>query len=83
MTIKEATVGTRVRALMDFSGVPTGTQGVVDEDYGTGVMIAWDLPDGRLPQGYAKHDGQPMIKTGILRDGFDKETELQYLERVE
>ncbi len=79
MTLDEAKIGTRVRALVDFSGVPRGTEGVLDEDYGTGVMVAWDLPDHSLPEGYAAYDGRPAIASGILRDGFDKERELNYL----
>lgn len=39
MTADEATVGTRVRTLVDFCKVPKGSEGVIDEDYGTGVMI--------------------------------------------
>lgn len=74
-------VGTRVRNLRDFSGVPKGTLGIVDEDYGTGIMIAWDLPDQPLPLDY-KYEGKPASSTGILRDGFDKETELHTLEEV-
>lgn len=80
MTRNEAVVGTRVRSLCDFSGVPKGTEGVIDEDYGTGVMVAWDLPDQRLPAGYRIHDGRPAIATRILRDGFDKERELGMLQ---
>ena len=52
MTEHEATLGTRVRTLVAFSGVPEGTEGVVDEDYVTGVTVAWDLPDQPLPVGY-------------------------------
>lgn len=80
-------VGNRVRALRDFSGVPCGTEGVVDEDYGTGLMIAWDLPDRPLPEGWfwdandhTKWAGAP---GSPLRDGFDKERELKFLEIVE
>jgi hypothetical protein len=78
----EAVVGTRVRSLANFSGVPLGTEGVVDEDYGTGVTIAWNLPDQPLPEGYRAWDGRSAIASGILRDGFDKETELHFLEVV-
>jgi hypothetical protein len=63
MTPEQATVGTRVRALVKFFRVPAGSEGVIDEDYGTGVMVAWDLPHK-------------------IRDGFDKETELHFLEKV-
>ena len=55
-------------------------EGLIDEDYGTGFMVAWDLPGHPLPPGYSKYDGKPAIQTGILRDGFDKRTELEFLE---
>ncbi len=81
MEITEAQVGTRIRSLVEFSGVPKGTEGVIDEDYDVGVMVAWDLPGcSALPPGYYKYDGKPAIVTGILRDGFDKASELQSLE---
>lgn len=78
----EAKVGTRIRTLRAFVSVPEGTEGVIDEDYETGVMVAWDLKDQPLPDGYHRHDGRSAIQTGFLRDGFDKQTELQFLERV-
>jgi hypothetical protein len=81
MNKEQAKVGTRVRSLMEFSGVPKGTEGVVDEDYGTGVMVAWDLPDWPLPAGYLEYDGRPAVASGILRDGFTWD-ELIYLEEV-
>jgi hypothetical protein len=74
-------VGARVRSLRDFVGVPKGTEGVIDEDYGDGMMVAWDLPDKPLPPGYQKHDGRPAVATRILRDGFGNE-ELGWLEVV-
>ena len=83
MTREEAQIGLRVRSLVEFSGVPKGSQGVIDEFYDGGLMVAWDLrpPLGKpLPPGYRQHDGQPTIRTGILRDGFDIERELQFLE---
>jgi hypothetical protein len=83
MTRDEAKVGTRVRTLVEFSDVPKGTAGVIDEDYGRGVMVAWDLPGRSLPRGYQAHEGRPAVATGILRDGFDKERELHFLERAE
>lgn len=91
MTIDEATVGTRVRSLQAFADVPRGTEAVIDEDYGTGVMIAWDLPDRPLPKhGYFEHDGlwcwsgypQGAGLYRLLRDGFDKKRELGFLEVV-
>jgi len=76
------TVGVRVRSLVPFSGVPKGTEGVIDEDYGTGLMVAWDLLGSPLPQGYRVYDGRPAVASGILRDGFDKARELHFLEEV-
>ena len=82
MDISEAVVGTRIRALREFVSVPLGTNGIIDEDYGTGIMIAWDLPDSPLPPGYFRYDGKPAIATGIVLDGFDKASELRFLEVV-
>lgn len=82
MKAEEARIGTRVRTLVGFSGVPRHCEGVIDEDYGSGVMVAWDQPDTPLPPGYREYDGRPAIVSGILRDGFDKERELGCLEIV-
>lgn len=82
MTEAEAQIGVRVRTLTAFSGVPQGTEGIIDEDYGSGMMVAWDLPDSPLPPNYKRHEGRPAIVTGLLRDGFDKERELHFLEIV-
>lgn len=82
MYSEQVRIGQRVRSLRPFSGIPIGTEGVIDEDYGTGVMVAWDLPTRPLPQGYRAHAGESTIRTGILRDGFDKTSELQFLEIV-
>jgi hypothetical protein len=82
MNPSEALVGTRVICTVPFCDVPMGTEGVIDEDYGTGVMIAWDLKNQPLPSGYVAYDGRPAIQTRILRDGFDKEKELKWLETV-
>lgn len=66
-------VGTRVRTRVPFSGVPEGSEGVVDGHYGTGVMVAWDLPTRPLPPGYREYDGRPAAAPGApLRDGFDR-----------
>lgn len=78
----EVRIGLRVKSLRGFVGVPMGTEGVIDEEYDTGVMVAWDLPGSPLPPGYQRHDGSPSIRTGILRDGFDKRTELEYLQAI-
>ena len=82
MTEQEARIGTRVKTLVAFSGVPNGTEGVVDEDYVTGITVAWDLPDQPLPVGYRAYDGRPAIQSRLLRDGFDKASELHFLEIV-
>jgi len=76
---EQAITGSRVISNVDFSGVRSGTEGVIDEDYGTGVMVAWDLPDQPLPEGYRVYDGIPAIRSGILRDGFAWD-ELKYLD---
>ena len=77
--IEEAIVGQRVRTRVSFSGVPKGTEGVIDEDYGTGVTVAWDLPKQPLPPGYRMYDGRSAIQSGLLRDGFDKKRDLLFL----
>jgi hypothetical protein len=83
MKKSDAIIGQRVKTLRGFSGVPEGTEGVIDEDYGSGVTVAWDLPDRPLPEGYKQWNGKPAVAPGQpLRDGFDKETELKYLEAV-
>lgn len=82
MEIEEAQIGVRVRTTVPFAGIAPNTEGVIDEDYITGVMVAWDLPNSPLPEGYSEHNGCPMIVTGILRDGFDKDTELHFLQEV-
>ena len=66
MTIEEAVIGTRVKSVVEFCDVPKGTEGKIVQDYGTGVMVEWDLPD--------------QDPSWPLKDGFDKQTELQYLE---
>ncbi len=82
-------VGTRVRSRREFAGIPEGPEGVVDEDYGTGVIVAWDLADRPLPAGYAirctvsTFKPQDQYEPGApLRDGFDRATELDMLEEV-
>lgn len=81
MTAQQARIGTRVRTKVELSGVPRWTHGIIDEDYGSGVMVAWDLPARPLPPGYFTHDARGAA-AGLLRDGFDKETELHFLEIV-
>lgn len=68
-------VGRRVKALVNFAGVPKGTEGVIDEFYvignEPGLMVAWDLPGHPLPEGYREYDGRPAVASGLLRDGFN------------
>ena len=59
ITREQIKIGLRIKSNVDFSGVPSGTEGVIDEDYGSGVMVAWDLPSQPLPQGYQAWDGLP------------------------
>ena len=67
-------VGKTVKANTDFSGIATGTEGVVDEVYRIsrdheGIMVAWKLPNGHK-----------------IRDGFGRDSkfdETQWLEVVE
>jgi len=82
-------VGTRVRSRRGFAGVPRGTEGVVDADYDSDVMVAWDLPDRPLPPDYGIRCMVSTFKPPMaaepgapLRDGFDKRTELDMLEEV-
>ena len=111
MDQEHAKIGVRIRTNRAFVRIPTETEGVIDEDYGSGLMVAWDLPcwncqgrgilfipagmiissipchpcdgSGRtLPKHYREWDRRPAAKTGILRDGFDKASELQYLDLV-
>jgi hypothetical protein len=81
ITREQAKIGKRVKSNVDFSGVPAGTEGVIDEDYGSGVMVAWDLPNQPLPKGYEIWDGSPAFMTGLLRDGFGND-ELHFLDLV-
>ena len=84
MTIAQAIIGTRVRSTRDFVDVPKGTEGVVVSDYGTGVMVGWHLPDteGALPANWKDFAEAWAINCPFLRDGFDKRTELHWLEVV-
>ena len=81
MEKEEAKIGTKVKSLRDFSGVSKGTTGVIDEDYGNGVMVAWDLPNRPLPPSWSfENKGTIPRHEWPLRDGFNKEDELQFLE---
>lgn len=85
MEIKHIKIGQRVKTLRPWSGVPNGTEGIIIQDYGTGIWVAWDLPDRPYPWWmtpqevalmYAVHPQCPH------RDGFNKERELHYLDVV-
>lgn len=84
--IEKPKVGTKVRTNRDFFGVPKGTVGLVDEDYGDGVTVAWDLPDRPLPRDWHFDLNDPFTwalnNENPLRDGFSTE-ELLFLEPVE
>ncbi len=84
LSLDEASVGNKVRCLCDFPNVPMNTIGLIVEDYDTGITVAWDLSDrplgnmtpAEITTMYAINPKCP------LRDGFDKETELDFLEPV-
>jgi len=83
---KKPQVGDRVRNNRDFLGVPRGSEGVIDEDYGSGVTVAWDLPDRPLPKDWHFDQNNPTTwannPENPLRDGFSVE-ELWFLDLVE
>lgn len=86
MKRKDAKVGVWVRSLRDFSGVPKGTIGIIDEDYGRGVMVAWDLKGTtrELPPNYDVDSWKQLPigkRPNILRDGFSWD-ELEMLEVI-
>ncbi len=85
LNLSEARVGSKVKTVCDFPGVPMDTVGLIVDDYGTGIMVAWDLPDRPLPD---VTPGEIAAMYAIspkcpLRDGFDKDSELDFLEAVE
>ena len=78
-------IGCKVRSKSEWPLVPIGTIGIVDEHYqgmdGIGVMVAWDLSDRPLPEGYKKHDREKPVR-GLLRDGFSA-SDAKHLEVIE
>ena len=56
MTPEQAKFGVRVRTTVDWPGVPAGSEGIIIEDYKTGVMVmvAWLGTD--LKDGFSKQD---------------------------
>lgn len=75
-------VGVWIESLCNFSGVPAGTIGLIVEDYGSGVTVAWDLPHQPVPRDLtAKQIGAlwAIDHRCPLRDSFNKTDELCYL----
>jgi len=65
--MKTFQVGDQVRVLREFYLVPSGSRGIISEEYDTGYMVDWDKRD---------------VGYDYLRDGFNKKTELHYLEKI-
>lgn len=63
ITSGEAKPGSCVKCLHDFEDVPAGTTGLINEDYGSGIVVKWDLPHRSIP----------------IRDAFAKANELVFL----
>lgn len=85
MEKKDIEIGIMVKTNRDFVDVLKGTKGMIIEDYGTGIMIAWDLPNKKPLPNKSPEEILRMYAINPecpLRDGFDKETELQYLDLV-
>lgn len=81
MTKEEIKIGARVVALESFADVPKGTEGIIIDNYGTGIMVAWDKPDKPYPQGKTPFEVNAMFAVNHLcplRDGFGMD-ELDYL----
>lgn len=81
--MKKFEVGAYVKNNRPFADVPEGTLGLIIEDYGTGIMVAWDLPDKPLPRTLTAPEIAAMFAIDPrcpLRDGFDKQDELDFLE---
>ena len=85
MKIEEAKLGLRVKMLIDFERVPKGSEGIIDEIYPDGMMIAWDIPAGILPKDYRVFPGKfrrpPWFYSAIVRIPFEKK-QLEFLEVV-
>lgn len=79
MKSEDAMIGTRVKALVATLDVPYGTEGLIDEDTGISIRVAWDAPDRPLPSGYVAYAAQPEIGNNLLREEFLKNRELIYL----
>lgn len=84
MTIGEISIGKRVKTNRGWAGVPVGTEGVIIEDYGTGIMVAWDMQDKPYPTRYSPAEVSKMYAVHPdcpLRDGFDY-AEIRFLEVI-
>ncbi len=83
MIERAAGIGVQVRSTRNFPDIAKGTLGVIFEDYGTGIQVSWQL-------GTCIQRAKDVPPIGIasckvcgehhVRDGFDKRTELEYLE---
>jgi hypothetical protein len=83
--MKEFVVGAYVKNKRAFVDVPEGTLGLIVEDYGTGFMVAWDLPNRPIPRYLTASQIGAMFAIDPMcpiRDGFDKKDELGFLELV-
>jgi len=67
MNQEQTKIGTRVRLLDMLSGLPRGTEGVIERDYGRRIVVRWELGTSTLAR----------------RDEFNKERELAGLEVVD
>ena len=75
-------LGAKVKTLTEWPLVPIGTLGVIVWDYGSGIQVAWDLPDQPYPYNKEPEEVAGMFAidpTCPLRDGFAHD-ELKYLE---
>ncbi len=83
MEIEQAIVGKKIRSNREFAGVPKFTEGLIIEDYGTGVTVACELPDNPIPKDKTPAEIAKMWAVNHecpLRDGFDKKDELEFLD---
>ena len=80
MTKKEIKIGSKVKSLTHFVNINIEQEGIIVEDYGTGILIAWKpLPINKTPQEIAKMFAvNPECPD---RDGFGYD-ELKYLEVI-
>lgn len=78
-------IGQRVKTTRGFYELEEGSEGIIIEDYGRGIMVAWDLPHRPYPRNRTPEEMSKMMAIHPdcpLRDGFDKDKELEYLEIV-